>query len=129
MNESTYSVSIIICTYKRQKWVEGLLESLSEQTETPREIIIVDASPEKIDYSIPKELEINLIKSDKMQLTYQRNLGVKAASGNIILHLDDDTYLEKDFIEKILEVFECDLEKKNWGGEWIHYQPVGNCFK
>ena len=112
MNESTYSVSIIICTYKRQKWVENLLVSISEQIVMPKEIIIVDASHEKLNYSIPKELEINLIKSDKMQLTYQRNLGVKAASGNIILHLDDDTYLEKDFIEKILEVFECDLEKK-----------------
>jgi GT2 family glycosyltransferase len=45
-----------------------------------------------------------------MQLTYQRNLGVEAANGDIILHLDDDTSLETDFIERLLEVFENDTE-------------------
>ena len=95
MNESTYSVSIIICTYSRQKWVENLLVSISEQTVMPDEIIIVDATPEKIDYSIPKGLEINIIKSDKMQLTYQKNLGLDITTGDIIFFLDDDLHFLK----------------------------------
>jgi len=131
MNKQPYSFSIIICTYKRQKWVENLLKSISEQTVLPKEIIIVDASPEKIDYSISKGLKFSFIKSDKMQLTYQRNLGVKAARCDIIMHLDDDTYLEQDFIEIILEVFNNDTERKigavsgyvtnQWG--LIEYKP------
>jgi glycosyltransferase involved in cell wall biosynthesis len=112
MNKQSYSVSVIICTYKRQKWLEGLLTSISEQTVQPKELIIVDATPTEIDYSIPKGLEIFFIRSNKMQLTYQRNLGVKVASGDIILHLDDDTYIEQDFIYQMLEVFQNDTEKK-----------------
>jgi len=92
--------------------VENLLVSISEQTVMPKEIIVVDSTPEKLNYSTPKSLAINFIKSDKMQLTYQRNLGVDIAGGDILLHLDDDTYLEQDFIEKILKVFEGDTEKK-----------------
>ena len=106
------SASLIICTYKRKQWVENLLVSIAEQTVMPKETIIVDASPEKIRYSTPKCLEIIFLKSDKMQLTYQRNLGVAVSSGDIILHLDDDTYLEQDFIENILKVFTNDTEQK-----------------
>ena len=102
------TVSLIICTYKRQKWVENLLKSIPEQTVMPNEIIIVDASPEKIDYSIPKDLEINLIKSDKMQLTYQKNLGLDKANGDFIFFLDDDLLLDKNYIEETLRVFKED---------------------
>ena len=107
-----YSVSIVICTYRRQKWVENLLVSISHQTNTPEEVIIVDSTSEGIDYTLPHDFEIKLIKSDIMQLTYQRNLGVNAANGEIILHLDDATFLEPDFIEQILKVFEQDKDKR-----------------
>ena len=106
------SVSVIICTYQRKIWVEDLLLSISQQTVSPLEIIIVDSTKVKIDYILPKDLEINVIQSSVIQLTYQRNLGVRSSKGEIILHLDDDTFLDKDFIEKILEVFENDIEKK-----------------
>ena len=105
-------LSVIICTYNRQKWVENLLDSISEQTTQPTEIFIVDASQDDLDYETPPGLDINIINSDIKQLTFQRNLGVEAATGDIILHLDDDTFLEKDFIQKILEVFISDKEKK-----------------
>jgi glycosyltransferase involved in cell wall biosynthesis len=105
------SVSVVICTYRRQKWVEDLLVSVSQQTVLPIEVLIVDSTPDTIDYTLPQGLTINLIKSDVMQLTYQRNLGVRAAKGEIILHLDDDTYLKPDFIEKIMNVFLADEAK------------------
>jgi len=104
------TLSIIISTYNRKKWVEDLLISVARQTVTPEEIIIVDSTPESIEYSLPTGMEINLIKSDVMQLTFQRNLGVRAASGDILLHLDDDTALEPDFIENMLVVFHNDQE-------------------
>jgi GT2 family glycosyltransferase len=105
------SVSVIICTYRRQKWVEDLLESVSKQTVLPIEVLIVDSTPDTIDYTLPQGLRTDLIKSDVMQLTYQRNMGVRAAKGEIILHLDDDTYLRPDFIEQVLKVFLADEAK------------------
>jgi glycosyltransferase involved in cell wall biosynthesis len=53
-------LSIIICTYNRQNWVENLLVSISDQTIPPAEIIIVDASQEDIDNKTPPGLDINI---------------------------------------------------------------------
>jgi glucosyl-dolichyl phosphate glucuronosyltransferase len=118
--------SLIICTYKRKKWVEKLLVSISKQTVMPKEIIIIDASPEKISYSIPNSLEVKLIKSEIMQLTYQKNLGLEIATGEVIFFLDDDILLDRYYIEETLKIFNEDAEKEigavsgyisnQWGG-------------
>ena len=105
-------VTLIICTYARKYWVDNLLVSISEQSIVPTEIIIVDASPEKIDYSIPNGLEIRIINSDKMQLTYQKNLGLDKATGDIIFFLDDDLLLDENYIEETIKVFDEDADKK-----------------
>ena len=105
-------VSVIICTYKRSKWLNNLLSSLEQQTFLPKEVIIVDASKVQPKYKIPSNLNVKKINSEVMALTYQRNLGVRESIGSIILMLDDDVELENDFIEKIIEPFEKDYSNK-----------------
>tara|TARA_B100002052_G_C15875059_1_gene596573 strand:+ start:1486 stop:2427 length:942 start_codon:yes stop_codon:yes gene_type:complete len=114
MKNKYQTISVIICTYNRKKWVEKLLVSISEQTKKPKEILIIDASIDVIDYAIPKTIDVNIIKSNKIQLTYQRNIGVGISSGDIILHLDDDTYLKPDFFDSIYRFFN-DNNNKNIG--------------
>ena len=112
MKNNLSLVSIIICTYKRKKWLENLLESISRQSIIPDEILIVDASKETIEYSLPIELNIKIIESDRMQLTYQKNIGLDQARGDIIFFLDDDLLLEKNYVEETLKVFNNDALKK-----------------
>ena len=112
MSEVTHSVSIIICTYNRQKWVEDLLVSISQQTVMPKDVILVDASTEKKSYEIPEGLNVNIVHSDKMQLTYQKNLGLDVAIGDIIFFLDDDLLLDKNYIEQTVKVFDEDVQKR-----------------
>ena len=112
MKNYNNSTSIIICTYKRQKWVENLLVSISEQTVMPKEIIVVDAYEKDIDYSYPDGMNIKLLKSGVKALTYQKNLGLDEADGDIIFFLDDDLFLEKNYIEENLDVFNNDFNKK-----------------
>ena len=105
-------MSVIICTYNRLKWVNNLLKSLSSQTVIPNEIIIVDASKDNNHYSIPNNINTKVIKSDKMQLTYQKQLGIKKSRGEIVTFLDDDTYLDVHYIKYILDVFNKDKKKQ-----------------
>jgi len=114
MSEKQYSVSVIICSYQRHKWVEKLLVSIAEQTVQPTEIIIVDASADTKYYTSPRNLKVNYIQSGKMQLTYQKNLGLDVATGDIIFFLDDDLLLEYNFVEETLKVFRDD-EVRNIG--------------
>jgi len=74
-------ISIIIPT--RLGIPQQLLESLFNQTYKPYEIIEVIGSA----------------------LTVQRNEGIKVATGDIILFLDDDIILDEEYINQILATF------------------------
>lgn len=105
-------VSTIICTYNRREWVNNLLSSISKQSIFPEEIFIVDATERTIEYSFPESLNISIIRSDKRALTYQKNLGLNKATGDIIFFLDDDIILDECYIEQTLAVFKDDTEEK-----------------
>ncbi len=102
------NLSVVISTFNREEYVNQLLSSIEKQSILPKEIIIVDSSPIRISYKHSKLLNVNIVKSEKAQLTYQRNLGVSRTNCDIILHIDDDTILEVDYIKNILETFNND---------------------
>lgn len=112
--------SIIIPTKDRQKDIVCCLNSILEQTILPDEVVIVDQSTDQeieqiingLNYS--KKLRINYIRSSP-GLTKARNIGVKQSNGEIIIFLDDDIILEKDFVKYILKVFDTDKAGKVGG--------------
>lgn len=101
-------ISVIITTKNRPQDVVRCLGSVSIQTILPDEIIIVDSSDTeelKSELNSFHALYINYIHS-KPGLTLQRNIGIKASSGDIIIFLDDDVILDKDYIKQIMYVFD-----------------------
>ena len=106
IENSQNSLSIVISTFDRKKYVDQLLLSIKEQTYLPNEIIIVDSSKENISYNYPAGLNVRKVCSRVAQLTYQRNLGVKNTECDLILHIDDDVILESNYIENILNTFD-----------------------
>ncbi len=107
--EQLQTVSVIIPTFHRYKYLGDLLTMLSDQTVKPLEIIIVDQTPEQ---ERPKDfyeqfqghLPIRRIDIQKASLTYPRNLAALRALGAFLLFLDDDIVIGKDFIEAHLKV-------------------------
>ena len=105
-------VSVIICTYQRAEYLEGVLQSLAEQTYQEIEVIVVDgggpASCERSRrsaLSTAPRLNVQVIASEK-GLTRQRNIGLKAAQGDLICMLDDDVAFDRGFVAKVVAVFE-----------------------
>ena len=105
-------ISVIVCTKNRQEDLEAFIDSLNKQTEVPSEFIIVDAS--FISYKNIYENRLNLENCkfkyihipDSRGLTYQRNLGIKASSCDILCFFDDDTILDENYIKILKESFE-----------------------
>lgn len=108
------NVSAIIPTYNRNRDLGDCLNSLFAQTESVAEIIIVDNSKDSVAEPLAKEFmkkfaEINCqlvyVGNNINSLTVARNLGARKASGDIVLFLDDDVILDKDYVRELLEVF------------------------
>jgi GT2 family glycosyltransferase len=113
-------ISVIICTKNRVQELMGCIKSVIAQSLSPEELIIVDAGDTeevylKIKEQFPKDSRFRYIHTFRSNLTVDRNAGVRNSSGDIIIFLDDDTVLDKDFIKEIVKVFGKDSEKKIGG--------------
>jgi len=95
--------SIIIPTLNEEQHLPQLLLSLSKQTEKDFEVIVSDGQSEdktKIEaLGFQNSLDLKLIESPKIKLTFQRNFGVKNASGEYLIFLDADYKADENFLE------------------------------
>ena len=103
-------VSLIMPTLNRYDDIYLLMESLEKQTYKNFELIVVDQNDnDKVKVIVDKyidKLDIKYVKSDKIGLSYNRNIGIKMAKGQIIGFPDDDCVYENDTLEKVIKFFE-----------------------
>ena len=98
-------ISIIILNYNGKKWLKKCLDSLHEQTYKQFEIIMVDnaSSDESIKFVKKNYPEVIIVKSKKnLGFAGGNNLGISRSKAKYILLLNNDTWVEKDFLEKII---------------------------
>jgi GT2 family glycosyltransferase len=119
--------SLIICTYMRPEPLLKLLQSVQRQTLYPNEILIIDGSTNNKTENILNENQfINLkyfLADDKNRgLTKQRNFGINKVNDaiEIVCFLDDDTVLESDYFENLLETYKKYPEALGVGGYIIN---------
>lgn len=115
--------SLVVCTYMRPKPLSDLLASVKVQTLYPNEIIIVDGSTNEetkqiLASSIFQNLKYFLVDTAHRGLTKQRNFGVSKVDqdSEIVCFLDDDTILEPNYFEEIVNAFKADSNVVGVGG-------------
>lgn len=107
--------AIVIPTWREEKYIGKLLDSLINQTVQSNEIIIVDAfSDDKTEDEVKNRQSqlpsMKFLKIPKSTIGKQRNFGVSKTSASNILFLDADVFLkDNDSIEK----FVLEVEKNN----------------
>jgi GT2 family glycosyltransferase len=102
-------VSVVIVSHNGRIWLEGCLSSLSEQTFTDYEVIVVDnASADGSAQWIEREYPlVKLIPSTRnLGFAEGSNRGIEASLGDYILLLNNDTYADPRFLERLLSAFE-----------------------
>ncbi len=98
--------SIIIPAYNVEKYIERCLDSIFSNSYKNYEIIIVnDGSTDNVEEKINKYLDkynnIIYIKQENKGLSEARNEGVKKATGDYLLFVDSDDFIEPELLEKI----------------------------
>jgi GT2 family glycosyltransferase len=109
------TVSYIIPTMLRQEFTVQLLADLSNQNYLPKEVIVVDATPESerdellyIPQIYPFELKVIWQKSKGS--CRARNEGIAISTGDYIIFADDDIRILPNFIEnhiKLLQTYKA----------------------
>lgn len=108
-----YKYSIIVPVYNVEEYLKRCLDSLVEQTFQNFEVIIVcdrcsDRSEEIVDEYTGKHNNFKKIFAVDTGLAKARNIGIKHVSGEFIIFLDGDDFLEKDLLEVLNREFcEC----------------------
>lgn len=99
--------SIIIPVYKVENYLDKCVQSTINQTYSNIEIILVDdGSPDRCpflcDEYAKKDSRIKVIHKENGGLSDARNAGIRKASGEYIIFLDSDDYIELDTCERLL---------------------------
>lgn len=104
-------VSIITVNYNQAGVTCEFLESIQKITYPNYEVIVVDnASPTEDPSSIPENYPfIKFIQSDvNLGFAGGNNLGVRESKGEYLLFINNDTEVEPDFLQPMIEKFQTD---------------------
>ena len=113
-------VSIIVPIYNAEKWIERCIDSILNQTHKNLEIILInDGSKDKSKEIILKYKDERIIFIDKENtgVSATRNLGIEKSSGDYIMFVDSDDYIESNTVETLLKKAvkdKCDLVVCNY---------------
>lgn len=115
-------VSVIVCVYNGERGIARILASLTAQSYTNIEIIVVDdgstdRSAEIVRTFAAQDGRIRLIQHMRnLRLAAGRNTGVRHAHGTIICFTDDDCRAHADWIAELVRVYEARPEVGGVGG-------------
>ncbi|MBM6614271.1 glycosyltransferase [Desemzia sp. RIT804] len=103
-------VSVIVPVYNVEAYIEECLDSIIDQTYEKLEIIVIDdGSTDNSQQKIQPYLtdnRVQLIEQENRGLSGARNTGLKAATGEYILFVDSDDYIEVFTIKEVVEKLE-----------------------
>lgn len=104
----TPSVSIVINTLNRIKYLPFALEAISRLRYETFEVIVVDGpSTDGTEEYLIKEWgqKIKIRKCPVANLSISRNIGISASSGDIIAFTDDDGIPEPDWLDELVKPY------------------------
>jgi len=92
-------VSVIIPVRTITNYVRETVSFLKKQTVKNFEVLIVTDQKESLK-------GVKIVPSGEPTPAYKRNLGAKAAKGEILAFLDDDSYPDSNWLKNSLQIFE-----------------------
>ena len=99
-------MSVVIPALNEERHIGSLLSDVMRQSKSADEVIVVDAGSRDDTTSVARRFPGVTLLAGTPPVAAGRNLGGRSASGNVLIFLDADARLEKDFFEGLLQEFE-----------------------
>ncbi|MEH1864963.1 MAG: glycosyltransferase family 2 protein [Nostoc sp.] len=108
-------ISVILCTYNREEYLNNCINSVIHQTFKDWELIIVDDGSQDNTFTVvnpylQKFNNIRYLKHQNRKAGYARNAGIQASFGNYITFIDSDDVYKKNHLESRLEYMKANAE-------------------
>jgi glycosyltransferase involved in cell wall biosynthesis len=98
-------ISVVVCCYNGSGTIRKCLKSLTKLDYPNYEVIVVnDGSTDKT-AAIVEEYEVRLINVENQGLSNARNVGLKAATGEIVAYIDADAFPDEHWLKYIAAKF------------------------
>ncbi len=94
-------ISVIISAYNEQDYINMSLDSLDKQSFPDFETIVVADSCTDSTAEIAKRYGCKILKANTRNLGKNRNIGAKEAKAEILVFLDADVAVSKDYLSKV----------------------------
>ena len=119
-------LSIIVCTYNRDKYLYGALRLIAENgfPAEAYEIILVnnmstdntEAECQKFENDYPN-VNFRYFVETNQGLSFARNRGIKESHGETLLFLDDDSYIQQDYLKSLHQQLSEHPDADAFGGK------------
>lgn len=106
-------VSIIVPVYNAENTIERCIESILKQSYNNIELILIDDGSNDNSFKIINKYKnkknVVIIKQKNVGVSLTRNKGIKIANGEYIMFIDNDDFIDYDYVEKHIN----EIEKTN----------------
>ena len=107
----TAKVSVVVPIYKVEKYLDRCVQSIINQTYENLEIILVDDGspdncPDMCDEYAKADSRVTVVHKPNGGLPDARNAGLDVASGEFILFVDSDDWIESQTVAELIEIIE-----------------------
>jgi len=113
-------VSVVVPALNEEREIGGCLESLTRQTFSDFEVIVVDNGSTDTTSSIAARYGARVIREPRRGIPYAREAGFRAARAEIIASTDADTVVPADWLERIWQALQGDPETVATFGPFRH---------
>lgn len=127
-------ISVIICTYNREKYIYNVLQSIAVGTfpMSDYEIILVDnnctdGTRGEVERFLNDYPAVNLryFVETNQGLSHARNRGIKESAGDILVYVDDDATVNPEYLATYDSWFKAHPEIDAAGGPYIPHYETG----
>ena len=112
MTQAPLPVTVIICSRERPAMLWQTVGSVLAGDRVPQELLVVDQSAEEhlrlARTGHVRGCAVRYLHSQSSGLSRARNIGLHAASSDVVVLVDDDMYVERDWLEKLATAMPAD---------------------
>lgn len=107
-------ISVILCTYNRDRYIFNVLQSIAEGDllHSEYEIVLVDNNSNdntkaECDRFVERypDIKFNYCVERQQGLSYARNCGIRQAKGDLLVYVDDDALVNKEYLSTYADFF------------------------